>query len=445
MPETKTARPLPGHRSARRQEPERVEGRRKKTVAREGVEPGLRARPVPRRTRGSAAREAYDGPGHEPLVAGPEPSRPDLHEHNPVTIGADPASLEQAGEPLRRGEHALPVPGTGRAGRSTARRVRSWALTASWLLVTAAAAFALGLGWTRLAHPSWVPTAGAVVVTTSYTYALTARTGGRPLLSGFLALLAATLAVLLRTPVLLSGAAVMTAVVAAVLGVMATTPAARFLGVLRETLVAVLVTVVGAFAVEAYQPEVSLARVGYVVLGLSLLMALGLVYRLGAGFHGLGNRGTITVVSGVVLLGVSLLYTEALARWGSPGVAASIDSAAAQLRAAIHAVPRPIEVLVGFPALAWGVSTRARRRQGWWVSAFGAAGLAVVAVSLLNPDTTLVETGLSLSYSAVLGLGLGYLVIRADRFLTGTRGRRARRLEEAAAHRPEPGRTQSLL
>jgi len=48
-------------------------------------------------------------------------------------------------------------------------------------------------------------------------------------------------------------------------------------------------------------------------------------------------------------------------------------------------------------------------------------------------------------YSAVAGLLLGYLVIRVDAFLTGTRGRRARRLEAAAAHRPEPGRMHALL
>jgi hypothetical protein len=108
-------------------------------------------------------------------------------------------------------------------------------------------------------------------------------------------------------------------------------------------------------------------------------------------------------------------------------------------------VPRPIEVLLGFPALAWGVSTRARRRQGWWVCAFGAPGLSVVAVSLLDPDMALLEAGLSVLYSLGLGLLVGYGVIRADLFLTGARGRRARQLEELAAHRPEPGRLQPLL
>ena len=43
------------------------------------------------------------------------------------------------------------------------------------------------------------------------------------------------------------------------------------------------------------------------------------------------------------------------------------------------------------------------------------------------------------------GLALGYLVIRADAFLTGTRGRRARQLEEQSAHRPEPARLDPLL
>ena len=108
-------------------------------------------------------------------------------------------------------------------------------------------------------------------------------------------------------------------------------------------------------------------------------------------------------------------------------------------------MPRPIEFLIGFPALAWGVSTRARRRQGWWACAFGAAGLAGVSTSLLSTDWDPPEAALGIGYGLVLGLALGYLVIRADTFLSGTRGARARRAEEAAAHRPEPARTAPLL
>jgi hypothetical protein len=115
------------------------------------------------------------------------------------------------------------------------------------------------------------------------------------------------------------------------------------------------------------------------------------------------------------------------------------------MRSMVGAVPRPVEFLLGIPALAWGVSTRARRRQGWWACAFGAAGIVGISVSLLDSSIPLMEAGLSVLYSLVIGLLLGYLVIRADKFLTGARGRRARQLEEAAAHRPEPGRMQPLL
>ena len=43
------------------------------------------------------------------------------------------------------------------------------------------------------------------------------------------------------------------------------------------------------------------------------------------------------------------------------------------------------------------------------------------------------------------GLAIGFLLIRVDLRVTGPRGRRARRAEEAAAGRPEPARTRALL
>jgi hypothetical protein len=58
---------------------------------------------------------------------------------------------------------------------------------------------------------------------------------------------------------------------------------------------------------------------------------------------------------------------------------------------------------------------------------------------------TLLEAGITVAYGVVIGLALGYLVIRVDAFLSGTRGARARRAEEATAHRPEPRRTAPLL
>ena len=43
------------------------------------------------------------------------------------------------------------------------------------------------------------------------------------------------------------------------------------------------------------------------------------------------------------------------------------------------------------------------------------------------------------------GLLIGYVVIRVDLALTGSNGAGGRRLEEAAAARPEPRRTAALL
>lgn len=313
------------------------------------------------------------------------------------------------------------------------------------LAATAALVADLTADLTALTVPSWAPVAGAVTVTTAYTIALAVRSGGRPVIAGLLALGLTVAAVVSGIPVLLAGAAVSTAAVGAVLGVLATTPAPRFVQVVREVLLATVVAAVSALAADAYDAHLALERAGYLALALALLTALALVFRLGAGLQGLGTRGGVVVVGGLLLLAVTLAYAEALSRWGSPGMTESIEHMLARIREVAGAVPRPIEFLLGFPALAWGVSTRARRRQGWWACAFGAAGLAGVSTSLIATDLSRAEVALGLGYSLLLGLAIGYLVIRADTFLSGTRGARARRAEEASAHRPEPRRTQPLL
>jgi undecaprenyl-diphosphatase len=70
----------------------------------------------------------------------------------------------------------------------------------------------------------------------------------------------------------------------------------------------------------------------------------------------------------------------------------------------LGAFPRPIETVLGVPALAWGCHMRARRRQGWWLCAFGVAATAPVASALVNPAISLVECGLSVLYGLVIGL-----------------------------------------
>jgi hypothetical protein len=168
------------------------------------------------------------------------------------------------------------------------------------------------------------------------------------------------------------------------------------------------------------------------------------VYRLGAGLHGLGTRGVLTVVGGGIMLALSLGYAELLQRYGSHDVVISLDDAVRWSHHHLGAFPRPIIAFLGVPALTWGTHMRARRRQGWWVCAFGVALTAPVAYSLVDPGRSVLSVGLATAYGAVIGLVLGYLLIRLDLALTGPRGRRLASSEETTAMRPEPGRTHAL-
>jgi hypothetical protein len=151
------------------------------------------------------------------------------------------------------------------------------------------------------------------------------------------------------------------------------------------------------------------------------------------------------VAIGGVVLAVMLLYAELLRRYGPPGLVDNLLDGVRWSRENLGAFPRPIETILGVPALAWGCHMRARRRQGWWLCAFGVAATTPVANALVNPAISLLECGLSVLYGLVLGLVLGYAVIRADLAVTGSHGHGGRRLEESEAVRPEPPRTAALL
>jgi hypothetical protein len=283
----------------------------------------------------------------------------------------------------------------------------------------------------------------AGVLTALLATGLSVRCGGRPLVPCLTAVVGAAVAVVTGDDLLLAAMAVVTGSVGAVLAVMVTTPAATFRRATREVLLAVLLAAITALGVAGWTAPLSVARYDYVVLGLALVGAVAVVYSLGAGLHGLGARGTLVAAAAVLVLAFALAYGEALAHWGSPGLIEWADRIQAGTRARLHAVPHPMEVLLGVPALVWGVFMRARRRQGWWVTAFGTVLTAPLASRLVD-DVPLATTLLAEGYSLVLGLALGYLVIRVDQSVTGSRGRRARRDEEAAAHRPEPGRSEPL-
>ncbi|TWH02642.1 hypothetical protein L615_001300000060 [Nocardioides sp. J9] len=293
--------------------------------------------------------------------------------------------------------------------------------------------------------PDWLGSIGSLVVATTFSAALAARTGGRPFVFGALALVIGVLAVTSDQDVLLTGAAVCTSAVTAVLAVMFTVPATGFLAAARECLIALVVAGVGAMATVGFEPAIQKERFEYVGLGFALLGALVLVHRLGAGFHGLGRRGLVVVAIGGAILAATLLYAELLRRYGSSGLVDELLSWVTWSRENLGAFPRPIETVLGVPALAYGVHMRARRRQGWWVCAFGVAATSPTTTALANPAVSVTEATLSVVYGLVIGLLLGWLLIRLDLALTGNGGRRSRGAERAAAVRPEPSRFAPLL
>jgi hypothetical protein len=293
--------------------------------------------------------------------------------------------------------------------------------------------------------PEWLGGAGSVTIAAGYAWALAARTGGRPMIFGGLTLGIGVLVLVLDEDYLRTGAAVMTCVISAVFAVMATVPAVRYLHAVRECVIAVLIAGIGALATVGFEPMIAVTRFEYVTFGLALAGGFLVVYRLGAGLHGLGRRGVVIVAVGGALVAVSVLYAELLRRYGTPELVEALLDAVRWSRDNLGAFPRPIETILGVPALAYGCHMRARRRQGWWVCAFGVAGTAAVANALANPAITFQESGLSVLYGLVIGLLLGYVVTRLDLAFTGSRGRGRRVAEQAAALRPEPRRTEALL
>jgi len=354
----------------------------------------------------------------------------------------------------RRGNgSSVPEVGDSSARRRLGRRIESFG-ESRWPIVGWGLLVALGLGAMIAAMvptgPEWLGGAGAVAVCSAYSWALAGRTGGRPVVFGTLAAALGIGVLVSGRDDLATGAAVMTCVVTAVFAVMVTVPAVTFAHAARECLLAVVVAGVGALATIGFEPTIKVEDFEYVTFGLALAGIFAVVYRLGAGLHGLGRRGVVIVVVGGLLVAVTVLYAELLRRYGTPSLVDSSLDLVRHSRDTLGAFPRPIETVLGIPALAYGVHMRARRRQGWWVCAFGVAATAAVANSLANPAIAITESILSAVYGLVVGLAIAFVVIRLDVFLTGSgstrssRGRRSRVDEEAAAVRPEPRRTQPL-
>ncbi len=332
------------------------------------------------------------------------------------------------------------APSPGAVARFHASR---WPLLGFFLLVAGGTA-ALVATTVDLA-PNLAGRIGAAVVATAYSWALAARTGGRPYVFGTLAAVMSAIVLTVDTPVLRSGAAALTCALAATLAVMGTVPAARVRRAAGEALFATSVAVIGAFATVGWGPDLNLVRFEYLTLGAALLGTFALVYRLGAGWHGLGRRGLVLVLAGAVVLGLVLAYAEVVRRYGTPELVDNGLGGVAWLRAHAGGTPQPLPSLLGIPALVYGTHVRARRRQGWWICAFGVTATVRTASSLVYPDSSLATEGASLAYSLLVGIVLGWLLIRLDLRLRGPRGADARRAEERRARRPEPPRWRALL
>ena len=317
-----------------------------------------------------------------------------------------------------------------------------------WLLYLAFGVIAIGTAALVVSAfdlgPAWLDGVASVAVVTALSWLLASRTAGRAFISALVALTLGTVALVVGDKMMLSGASVLTCAVGGVYAVMVTVPAVTFPKAVREVLIASGISVVTALAAVGFGPTVAVERYDIVSVLLALVMAISIVYRLGAGLHGLGRRGLIVLAVGLGVMVVTVTYAELLRRYGAQDLVTWVLDFIDATRDRIGAFPRPLVAFLGVPALLWGTHLRARRRQGWWVSTFGVAATVPMAAGLIAPDSSYLEAILRATYSLLLGLPIGYLVIRADLALTGSRGARGRRAEEAEALRPEPGRFSEL-
>lgn len=299
-------------------------------------------------------------------------------------------------------------------------------------------------GTLGVALPVVVSRVLALLIALVFAGALSARLGSRSVLPIVLVAVYGAVALTSESLILLAGASVGLAVLSAALALMITVPAPTFERAVSETVLAGVVATFGGLGVLGFDAGLKEGRLSAVVLLGTVLGAFVMVFRLGAGFHGLGRRGYVVAGGALALLLISLVYGAAFSRWGSHDIVSGMDSARDWIRDHLYAVPHPIEAILGVPALCWGTFMRARRRQGWWVCAFGAAFTAPSATRFVVTGVPLTNALVSIAYTLVIGFVLAWVLIRVDQRLTGNRGRRARRVEEAVAVRPEPDRYSPL-
>lgn len=288
--------------------------------------------------------------------------------------------------------------------------------------------------------PHWLPRLAAGVLLVVLGIALTIRVGGHlriwiPIAAGL-----ALSAVTIQASSLITSAAGLTAVLAAVLAVMITRPAVTAVEVLREVFFSMTVAVAGMVGVAAWGAHVNPSRFGLVTLAAALGLAITIVWKLGAGLHGLGRVHLAVIVATATLVVAVVIYAAFVRAHGSADLVEAIKNFILWMRRTIGGVPRPLELLIGFPALVVGVSMRSRQREGWWVEVFAVIGTALITAALVSSAAYPSYVLISLAYSAVPGLALGF-VLRY--ILVGPPTTRSSRAVERPV-RDEPGRFDGL-
>jgi hypothetical protein len=310
------------------------------------------------------------------------------------------------------------------------------AVVSLWVVSTLVAATAV----VEVGAPTWVERPAAAVLLVVLATVLTHRVGGHLRIWVSLAAVLAIAGAVLERNVTITAAAGVTAVLATVSSVLLTRPARTLGQVVREYAVAIVVALSGTIGVAAWNAPAGYQRFNLLVLGTSLALAIAVVWSLGAGLHGMSRQGVTVLVGVAVLLIVLLAYSSFVRTHGSETVVDAFTSTVTWLRETVGGVPRPVEVLIGLPALVVGTSVRSRHREGWWVLVFAVIGTGVMTTSLVDPNAYPSYVGLSTLYSIVLGLGVGLVARRIA--LRDRSARRNRAIERPT--RVEPPRHAAL-
>lgn len=313
----------------------------------------------------------------------------------------------------------------------TARFVMAAVLVA-WIVGTAGA----GTSVVAVGAPEWIQRPAAALLMTVFAIGLTHRGGGHMRIWLPMTAVLGGLAVGVEANLLLASAAALTAVLASVWAVMVTRPVTTVVGAIREYALALVVALSGTIGVAAWNAPVNYQRFNLLVLTVSLGLAITLVWNLGAGLHGLGRQNLAILLGIAALVMIVIAYSSFVRTHGSQSLVQAFSDLVIWTRRTFHGVPRPVEVLIGFPALIVGVSLRSKRREGWWILVFAVIGTAVLTTSLVTPGAFPTYIGLSTLYSSVLGLIVGLILRR--QFMKEPSSRAARAI--APVVRVEPPR-----